>query len=190
MSPLRLNPRAWSNLDRSLWWSFVGAGGLRRGNADLQPGDFARPNLGYPQASKVVVRTSHGRSTPLAKTVWYRWTAAAAGTGVFSASAFDTVMAVYRRKSLTLWMCNEYSFDISIGASHLPSAQSPGAAMQVTPSDYLIRVGGYYNPGFITVAARNGPLTMRVKFRNVSHNCIDEDCDTGRETGKRREFHS
>lgn len=118
-------------------------------------------------------RRFDGREAPYAKTVWFRYTAPAIGTAVFSASGFDTVLAVYRGDSPTPLGCNDDAVDKEFGASRLPMSQPAGPLVNVFPGDYLIQVGGYYDPGFTTVAARNGPLSVQVEFtRDID---IDND---------------
>lgn len=105
-----------------------------------------------------------GHTSPYAKTVWFKWSAPARGTAVFSSSGFDTVLAVYRGSSLTPLGCNDDAAPNQAGGSQLPAAQPAGPPVQVVPGTYFIQVGGYYDPGFSQVAARNGPLTAQVQF--------------------------
>jgi hypothetical protein len=119
-----------------------------------------------------------------AKTVWFRYTAPAVGTAVFSAAGFDTVLAVYGGSSPTPLACNDDAVDGTFGPSRVPQGQPPGAPLAVTPGDYLIQVGGYYDSGFSTVAARNGPLEVQVEFTadtDFDNDGVDagRDCDDG-----------
>ncbi|HEV2790230.1 MAG TPA: putative metal-binding motif-containing protein, partial [Solirubrobacterales bacterium] len=98
------------------------------------------------------------------KTVWFRYTALAVGTVAFSAAGFDTVLAVYRGSSITPLGCNDDAIDGQTGGSRIPTIQPAGAPIEVTPGDYLIQVGGYYDKGFDIVAARNGPFAVQVEF--------------------------
>lgn len=98
------------------------------------------------------------------KTVWFRYTAPAIGTAAFSTAGFDTVLAVYRGNSITPLGCNDDAIDGQTGGSRLPTIQPAGAPIDVTPGDYLIQVGGYYDSGFEVVAARNGPFAVQVEF--------------------------
>ena len=102
-------------------------------------------------------------SSPYAKTVWFRWTAPVVGTAVVSTSGFDTVLAVYRAGATSPLGCNDDAIRRS-GGSSLPMTQPPGPPVVVAPGDYLIQVGGYYDAGFTTVAARNGPFEIQVSF--------------------------
>jgi hypothetical protein len=121
---------------------------------------------------------------PYAKTVWFRYTAPAIGTAIFSASGFDTVLAVYRAGSTTPIGCNDDAVEKQLGASRLPSSQPPGPPVEVVPGDYLIQIGGYYDPGFTTIAARNGALQMQVEFTedvDLDDDGVDRgsDCNDG-----------
>jgi hypothetical protein len=116
------------------------------------------------------------------KTVWFRYTAPAAGTAVFSASGFDSVLAVYQGTSTAPLGCNDDAVSGQPGASRLPASQPLGPPVEVTPGDYLIQVGGYYDPGFTPVAARNGPLEAQVEFTadtDIDNDGVDasHDCD-------------
>ncbi len=99
-----------------------------------------------------------------AKTVWFRYTAPAIGTAAFSAAGFDTLLAVYRGDSKVPLGCNDDLIEGQFGGSRWPMIQPPEPAVNVTPGAYLIQVGGFYDVGFSTVAARNGPLTVQVEF--------------------------
>ncbi|HEX8688732.1 MAG TPA: MopE-related protein [Solirubrobacterales bacterium] len=108
-----------------------------------------------------------------AKTVWFRYTAPAVGTAAFSAAGFDTVLAVYRDSSTVALGCNDEALGEQFGGSRVPSIQPPEPPVPVTPGDYLIQVGGYYDVGFSTIAARNGPLAVQVEF--VPDPDLDDD---------------
>jgi hypothetical protein len=108
-------------------------------------------------------------SSHFAKTVWFRYTAPAIGTAVISAAGFDTVLAIYREGSTVPVDCNDDSVKGESGASRLPPVSPAGSPVPLTPGDYLIQVGGYYEPGFSGVAAENGPLEVQLSF--------DEDTD-------------
>jgi hypothetical protein len=172
-------------------------------------------NTGATTEPSEVTACPHDNTQSLyAKTVWFRWTAPAVGTAEFSVSGvvsgtstkdLDTVMAVYRANSLTPLACNDDAVKGSYGGSQLPMIQPPGSPIQVVPGDYLIQVGGYYDPGFTSVAARNGPMKMLIQFtpdpdvdndgverpadcndrdprvrpgaREIPNNRVDENCD-------------
>jgi Putative metal-binding motif len=111
--------------------------------------------------------------SPFAKTVWFRWHAPAIGTATFLASGFDTVLTVYRGDERTPIGCNDDAIRKSYGASSVPATSPAGPPVAVTPGDYLIQVGGYHDPGFSEVAARNGPLSVQVQF--VENLDVDAD---------------
>jgi hypothetical protein len=121
-----------------------------------------------------------------AKTIWFRYTASTQGTAVFSVAGadknIDTVMAVYRAGATTPIGCNDDAIAGADGGSRLPMAQPSGPPVEVVPGDYLIQVGGFYDSGFSTVAARNGPLKMQVDFTedtDVDNDGVDrtQDCN-------------
>ncbi len=119
---------------------------------------------------------------PYAKTVWFSYMAPAYGTAVFSASGFDTVLAVYRGSSTTPLACNDDAISGDLGASQIPQIEPPGQPFAVTPGEYLIQVGGFYNTGFAPIAARNGQLSVQVLFTedtDVDNDGFDRthDCD-------------
>lgn len=121
-------------------------------------------------------------ANPYAKTVWFRYRAPAAGTAVFSSSGFDTVLAVYRGDSPLPLGCNDDAVTGELAGSQLPMREPPGPPFEVLPGDYLIQVGGAYNTGFSTIAARNGPLSVQVQFSedlDLDDDGIlrDRDCD-------------
>lgn len=120
--------------------------------------------------------------SPYAKTIWFRYTAPAIGAAAFSAAGFDTVLAIYRDGSTTPLGCNDDAVAGQAGASRLPTSQPAGPPVEVAPGDYLIQVGGYYDPGFSTIAARNGPLEVQVEFTadtDIDNDGVnrDRDCD-------------
>lgn len=116
-------------------------------------------------------------TSPYAKTIWFRYTAPAVGTASFSVAGaegnVDTVLAVYAGDSLTPLGCNDDAIANTFGGSSLPSLQPAGSPVSVAPGDYFVQVGGYYDPGFSTVAARHGPLSVQVQF--VQDNDLDND---------------
>jgi hypothetical protein len=139
------------------------------------------------------------------KTVWFRFTAPAIGTAAFSAAGFDTILAVYRASSSTPLGCNDDAVEGQFGGSRLPTSLPPGPPLELTPGEYLLQVGGFFDNGFTPVAARNGPLSIQVEFTpdtdldndgvsterdcdesnaairpgvpEVPNNDVDEDCD-------------
>lgn len=118
------------------------------------------------------------------KTVWFRYAAPAAGTAAFSAAGFDTVIAVYRGASLTPLGCNDDAVDGQFGASRLPELLPPAPPLDVTPGEYLIQVGGFFDDGYSPVAARNGPLSVHVEFipdLDLDDDGVnaERDCDEG-----------
>jgi hypothetical protein len=112
-----------------------------------------------------------------AKTIWFRYTAPAVGTASFSLSGaqgiLDTVLAVYRGNASTPLGCNDDAIANTLGGSSLPSIQPAGPPVDVAPGDYFIQVGGYYDPGFSTIAARHGPVNMQIQFSEDTD--IDND---------------
>lgn len=118
-------------------------------------------------------------SSPYAKTVWFRYSAPARGTAVFLASGreevLDTVLAVYRADAMAPLGCNDDAVTKQYGSSRLPSIEPANSPVDVLPGDYLIQVGGYYDPNsnFTTVAARSGKLNVRVDFTEDTD--IDND---------------
>ena len=99
-----------------------------------------------------------------AKTVWFRYTAPAAGTATFSVSGINSVMAVYRGNSPTPMACNDDAIAGQPGGSRVPQSQPAEPPFIVSPGDYLIQVGGYYDDGLTVAAARNGPMNLQVVF--------------------------
>jgi hypothetical protein len=102
--------------------------------------------------------------SPYAKTVWFRYTVPAPGTVVVAASGFDTVLAVYSAASNVPLACNDDSVKGESGGSRVPPISPAGEPLYLTPGEYLIQVGGYYDPGFSTVAAEEGELQIQVSF--------------------------
>ena len=102
--------------------------------------------------------------SPYAKTVWFRYQAPAIGTAIFSAAGFDTVMAIYRGASSTPLACNDDAIEEQDGGSQVPAVDPPGVPFEVEPGEYQIQVGGFYNTGFSTIAARDGTLYVGVQF--------------------------
>lgn len=105
-----------------------------------------------------------GELSPYAKTVWARYTAPARGTATFSVSGINSVMAVHRGASLTPLACNDDTVDGHPGPSRIPQSQPAAPPFAVTPGDYLIQIGGYYDDGLSVPAARNGPQNLQVVF--------------------------
>lgn len=118
------------------------------------------------------------------KTVWFRYVAPRVGTAAFSAAGFDTIIAVYRGSAATPLGCNDDAVEGQFGASRLPRLLPPAPPLEVTPGEYLIQVGGFFDNGFSTVAARNGPVSVHVEFIpdldldndgvNAERDCDDE----------------
>ncbi|MEA2373177.1 MAG: hypothetical protein QOH12_3571 [Solirubrobacteraceae bacterium] len=112
-----------------------------------------------------------------AKTIWFRYTAPAVGTASFSVAGsqagIDTVLAVYADNSAIPLGCNDDAIANTFGGSSLPPLQPAGSPVSVTARDYFIQVGGYYDPGFSTIAARHGPLNVQVQFS--PDNDLDKD---------------
>jgi hypothetical protein len=112
-----------------------------------------------------------------AKTIWFRYTAPAIGTASFSVvgaqGILNTALAVYRGNAPTPLGCNDDANAGTPGGSSLPPTLPAGPPVDVSPGDYFIQVGGYYDPGFSTVAARHGPLSMQVRFTEDTD--IDDD---------------
>lgn len=112
-----------------------------------------------------------------AKTIWFRYSVPAIGTASFSVagaqSTLNTVLAVYRGDASTPLACNDDALAGTPGGSSIPSIQPAGAAVDVEPGDYFIQIGGYYDVGLSTVAARHGPLNVQVQFSEDTD--IDND---------------
>lgn len=118
------------------------------------------------------------------KTVWFKYVAPAVGTAAFSAAGFDTVIAVYRGSATTPLGCNDDAVEGQFGASRLPKLLPPAPPLEVTPGEYLIQVGGFFDDGFSPVAARNGPLSVQVEFipdLDLDDDGVnaERDCDEG-----------
>jgi Putative metal-binding motif len=127
---------------------------------------------------------THCGEDDYAKTVWFRYTAPRVGTAAFSAAGFNSVLAVYGEDSPTPLGCNNDLLEDLNGASRWPMIQPPEPPVPVVPGDYLIQVGGYYDVGFTTVAARNGPFTVQVEFEadlDLDDDGVntERDCDEG-----------
>lgn len=125
---------------------------------------------------------THCGEDDYAKTVWFRYTAPSAGTAAFSAAGFNSVLAVYREDSTTPLGCNNDLLEGLNGASRWPMIQPPEPPVPVVPGNYLIQVGGYYDIGFTSVAARNGPFTVQVEFEpdlDLDNDGVnaERDCD-------------
>jgi Putative metal-binding motif len=102
--------------------------------------------------------------SPYAKTVWFRYMAPTAGSAVFFASGFDTVLTVYRGDSALPVDCNDDGFKGQSGSSQLPAGAPPGPPLELQQGEYLIQVGGYRPPGFSSVAATQGQIEVGVNF--------------------------
>ncbi|MGB7685315.1 MAG: putative metal-binding motif-containing protein [Solirubrobacterales bacterium] len=119
------------------------------------------------------------------KTVWFKYVAPRVGTAAFSAAGFDTVIAVYRGSATTPIGCNDDAVEGQFGASRLPKLLPPSPLLEITPGEYLIQVGGFFDDGFNPVAARNGPLSVQIEFIpdldldndgiNAERDCDDEN---------------
>jgi len=117
--------------------------------------------------------------SPYAKTVWFRYTAPAAGTATFTVSATNSfsgvnlVMAIYRDDAASPLACNDDAIVGQWGASSVPQHAPAEPPFAVVPGDYLIQVGGYYDQGLSVAAARNGPFALQVVF--ARNNDVDDD---------------
>jgi hypothetical protein len=124
------------------------------------------------EQGELTVCARNDKTSLFGKTVWYRWTAPAPGTAVFSVSGvvsgtskpLDTVMAVYRGASPTPLGCNDDAVAGELAGSRLPMSQPAGPPVVVEPGEYLVQVGGYFDEGFAPIAARNGPHNVQVEF--------------------------
>ena len=152
---------------------------------DTRAAATAIPAGGTLAASSLGATVDSGELTscgaqPYAKTVWFRYTAPAAGTAAFSASGFDTVLTVYPGGSGAPIACNDDAVESQFGASRIPAVQPAGPPVPVAPGEYLIQVGGYYDPGFSEIAARGGPLQVQVEFTpdlDLDDDGVDRDTD-------------
>jgi hypothetical protein len=71
-------------------------------------------------------------TSPYGRTVWYRWSAPAAGTAVFTATGFDTVLAVLPAGNVPL-RCDDD-----------PAVSGPSRIqLAVAPGDYFVQVAGF-----------------------------------------------
>lgn len=149
------------------------------GNAVLRvsatPPNDSRAAATTVPASGILTATNTGATTepgeitacsasPYAKTIWFRYTATATGTATFSVSGADTDIAIYKGTSTTPLACNDDAIQGESGGSRIPQSQPAGAPLKITPGDYYIQVGGYYDPGLAPVAARHGPLNLQATF--------------------------
>jgi hypothetical protein len=130
------------------------------------------------------------------KTVWFKWTAPAPGSAVFTATGpqFDSVISVFKGAEATPANCNDDSAETS-----LPSR----IAMDVVAGEYLVQVGGFGTG----VRADADTFTVQVEFTedidldndganrgvdcndanagirpgatDIPENGIDEDCSGG-----------
>jgi hypothetical protein len=141
--------------------------------ATLAPGETMTCDTGEPQGVH-----QYG------KTVWFKYAVPRVGTAAFSSAGFDTVIAVYRGSAATPLGCNDDAVEGQFGASRLPKLLPPAPPLEMTPGEYLIQVGGFFDDGFSSVAARNGPLSVQVEFIpdldldndgvNAERDCDDE----------------
>lgn len=98
-------------------------------------------------------------NAPMRKTVWKRFTVAAQGEAVISASgSFDTVMQVYRASGGP-FACNDDGVTGDPGASRLRRTLTPGT--------YFVQVGGYGS----SELAEDGDVTIQYEFS------VDPDVD-------------
>lgn len=144
-----------------------------RGSATPVPasGVLAMTNTGGTLQSGEV--SSCGALSPYAKTIWARYTAPAPGTATFSVSGINSVIAIYRGNSFTPVACNDDAIDGQPGASRVPQSLPEGPTFAVTPGDYFIQIGGYYDDGLTVAAARNGPMNLQVIF--TADTDVDDD---------------
>jgi hypothetical protein len=96
-------------------------------------------------------RRPDGSTANLEKTVWYRYTASAAGTATFTASGYDTVVAGYRGDSGTASDC----------ADNPSRSSGDSLAMHLAAGETVfLQVGGYGSG----VAAAAGLLQLDTTF--------------------------
>ena len=79
--------------------------------------------------------------SPYGRTVWYRWSSPGPGTAVFTATGFDTVLAVYAAGSNAPLRCDDDP--VLAGPSRI--------ALPVGPGEYFVQVAGY---GFHATSAQ------------------------------------
>jgi hypothetical protein len=106
----------------------------RAGAADLPTGQLvAGDNFAATEEAGEPVDCATPRGTsPYGRTVWYRWTAPAAGTAVFTATGFDTVLAVLPAGNVPL-RCDDD-----------PAVSGPSRIqLAVAPGDYFVQVAGF-----------------------------------------------
>jgi hypothetical protein len=124
-----------------------------------------RDNLGATEAGGEQTTCNSARgASPFGKTIWFRFDAPDKGTARFTASGFDTVLAVYAGDSPNYLACDDDPN--ASGPSQLSVDVSPGAS-------YYVQVGGW-GPG---VAADDGIVTYGVSFE------VDRDWDDDGVTG-------
>ena len=85
------------------------------------------------EANEPVDCASDRGNSPYGRTVWYRWTAPASGTAVFTATGFDSVLAVNPASGNSPLRCDD------------DPAQSGPSRIQlaVGAGDYFVQVAGY-----------------------------------------------
>jgi hypothetical protein len=106
----------------------------RAGAAPLATGQLiAGDNFAATEEAGEPVDCASARGTsPYGRTVWYRWSAPAAGTAVFTATGFDTVLAVLPAGNVPL-VCDDD-----------PAVSGPSRIqLGVTPGDYFVQVAGF-----------------------------------------------
>jgi Putative metal-binding motif len=96
---------------------------------------------------------------PLGNTIWFRYTAQAAGDATFTSGGADTVMQVYRGGEASPLACNDDGTEVGPSRVSIP----------VQPGDYFIQVGGFGNGA----GARVGDITVSAEF--ARDNDLDND---------------
>jgi hypothetical protein len=109
-------------------------------------------------------------SEPYGRTVWYRWTAPAAGSAIFSSTGIHTILSVYRADSGARVGCG----------LHDPSGATR-VGVAVTPGDYLLQIGGHGTHSMPASESVMGSLTALAEFsentdRDGDHVTNAADC--------------